>query len=298
MSSRRRMNSYHIQHIYRAGTKSPITGRTQGPPLRSMDFAVRLTFTAQERHTTMRPGILLLLFLVIAAPSAHAADIVTGLVGHWKLDGNAKDYSGKGIGGTIYGATATMDRLGRVGNALSFNGTSNYVDLGSGNNVNFGAGDFTIALWLGPRTENTGWSWEVSKNHGGPGFIIATQGQLRVSVGAWFTDVVTGARGSLNQALWHHIVVLRRSGTVYTYVNGGLYGTPVASNYDFLAVATKALILGVKDPATSTFEWLNGKLDDVRIYNRALTASDVTALYNNGGPTAIKNARLSRGVIK
>ena len=209
----------------------------------------------------------------------------TGLVGYWQLNGNAHDSSGQHNDGTIYGATATTDRFGVANGAMSFNGVDNYLDLGNSAAVNFGAGDFTFCLWLGPRAYYPGetWSWIVSKGNGQPGFMVTTLSEyLRVSIGNWFTDVVTDpGRWKLSLTLWHHIVIIRSGGMIYVYVNAMPYGTPVTSNYDFTAVANKALILGVMNPSASTWEWLNGKLDEVKIFSRALSASEVLAMYNH-----------------
>ena len=247
-------------------------------------------------------AVLLVVLLSMVSPVMAALDIsksgdltatdfnelgfdTTGLVGYWQLNGNAHDSSGFHVDGTIYGATATTDRFGVANGALSFNGTSNYVNLGNGSSVNFGAGDFSFCFWLGPRTDSPGhsWCWIVSKGSGLPGIIISTYGDfLRVSIGNWFTDVITSpGKWVLDLDLWHHIVITRSGGIVYAYVNAMPYGTPVASSYDFSAVVTQPLILGVLNPVTSTWEWFNGKLDDVRIFTRALSAAEILAIYNH-----------------
>ena len=80
---------------------------------------------------------------------------MTGLVAHWKLDGNAGDYSGGGNNGTIVGATATADRFGIANAALSFNGTSSdYVDTSFDYSIQYN-GKSTFTLWFKPFTINT-----------------------------------------------------------------------------------------------------------------------------------------------
>jgi hypothetical protein len=179
--------------------------------------------------------------------------------------------------------------------AAKFNGQTTYVNLGSGTSLNWGTGNFAVSFWIGPRTEPNGWSWIMTKNSGQPGIAVTVMGgQLRVSVGNWFTDVVTDpGRWSITQNDWHFIVVTRQGGTIYSYVDGSPYGTSVASNYDFSGVSGSPMILGVLNPATSTWERLNGSIANFQTYNTSLSATDVNSIYYAGiGAAPIKQQGL------
>jgi len=70
----------------------------------------------------------------------------TGLVAEWHFDGDAKDSSGNGIGGTLYGATYVD---GKFGKGLAFNGINDYADFGEGGGkLDFGTGPFSIEFWM------------------------------------------------------------------------------------------------------------------------------------------------------
>jgi prepilin-type N-terminal cleavage/methylation domain-containing protein len=166
------------------------------------------------------------------------------------------------------------------GNCFQFDGTNDYLDCGSSSNLNWGTGNFTIGLWTGPRTAITHWSWLVSKNAGSPGLEIALSDDIiRICFGVWFTDVVNDpGKWVLPSNAWHYIAVTRRDGTVYTYVNGSLYGTPVANSYDFSGIAGSPLLLG----RGSAVDYLNGYMDDVRVYSTSIPTAQIKSNYYSG----------------
>jgi hypothetical protein len=79
--------------------------------------------------------------------------ITNGLVGWWKLDGvnGATDLSGNGNSGSAQGGVVirtAVDHKGNANGATSFNGSSNYVDVGNNGDLNFTSQDFTISAWV------------------------------------------------------------------------------------------------------------------------------------------------------
>lgn len=99
---------------------------------------------------------------------------------------------------------------------------------------------------------------------------------------------------------WHHFVgvydAVNRK--MYLYVDGGLEAGPSTIPATQFNTTREPWVIGAVSPVYSVAQFFLGSIDDVRIYNRALTQTDITALYHNGGPTTIKNAHISRGVIK
>ena len=94
-----------------------------------------------SRKLTYLFSVVLALGLGLTSP-AYAQE--PGLVGWWKLDGNASDSSGNNNHGTLFGNPQWV--AGKIDGALDFDGTDDYVE--SGTNIIPGSGDFTIGLWL------------------------------------------------------------------------------------------------------------------------------------------------------
>ena len=248
----------------------------------------------------MRPGILLLLFLVMPAPAARATDIVTGLVGHWKLDETsgttARDTSGKGHPGTLYNiaspatATSGWTSSGRFNGALAFDGSNDYV-LVSG--LTWTPVAFSVAWWIYPLTSvnynqgmmaSVGWgAWDAHTSTAGA-MYVGTDGTTRFSP----SELPAGTM-ELNK--WQFFTYTYNGSQGRFYKDGALVAGPKTQNQ---SVAWGGFSMGI-GIANNT---INGSIDDVRIYNRALTQTDITALYNNGGPTTIRNARIGRAVIR
>ncbi len=210
-----------------------------------------------------------------------------GLVGYWKFDETsgttANDSSGNSNNGTINGATRTT---GKVNNALSFDGSNDNVDAGNQDSLKNISSAITIEMWFNfTLNAYEGLFW-----HGGKTFLM-----LRPSNGdsyVYLTGVAnhnwTAAPYNLNQ--WYHYVVTYDSagGTDNTkiYRDGQIIKT--FTDTGTLAQATGNLFIGY---AGSYF--MNGFIDEVRVYNRALSASEVLAGYNAGNPSAFSPADLN-----
>ena len=215
-----------------------------------------------------------------------------GLVGWWPFTGNASDSSGNAHDGTVFGATLISDRLGNVNSAFSFNGSS-YISVPHHVDFDFGIGDYSISAWA-VRDGSNQWQEIISKTLPGPDF---TGYQLRFGSsnidfisgstynGSWFDNgIVTSPISNGN---WYHFVGVfsPSTGTVSLYVNGALVGT-VASTVPLINPDnTNDLMFGVYQPiivVPSGPEFLTGKIDDIGIWNRALTSQEVTDLFQSG----------------
>ncbi len=251
--------------------------------------------------------LVVLFFILVATPAR--ADIVTGLVGWWKLDGNATDYSGKGNNGTIVGPTATTDRFGRASGALSFDGTFQYVALPeTGALPTVANGSFTLAAWAKINGKSTFHNIFRRDN-------ITNQGsELQRYILMW-TDPNGFATFTANDEVnnfyivgavdrtdnqWHHFVsVCDAVGrNVYLYVDGGLEASSLNIAVMPLITAREPWVIGAISPIYTSQLFL-GSIDDARIYNRALTPTDITELYNMGAPkTLLKRATLHNALIR
>ena len=211
--------------------------------------------------------------------TAPTQPVDTGLVGHWTFDGpdiqgtTAIDRSSFGNNGTITGA---LPAKGKLGQALSFNGTGDYVAMGD--NI-LQSQTFSVSVWAKVNTNHTGTIIVGSKNscnNDWGGFCLYVFG------GTFQFDALTNGAtglGSIAHGIgeWHHLVAIinHENGTVSWYGDASLIG-----NINFSDTFVSGILrIGVDPYISGPF---NGSLDDVRIYNRALSATEVFNLYSLG----------------
>lgn len=221
------------------------------------------------------------------------SSLANGLVGHWTFDGldtqtTITDRSGQGNHGYFYGgATSSAKTIGKLGQALTFNGTSNYVNAGNTASLSV-SGNITVALWA-KWTASGDYFVALSKNDSGNnrnGYAFWTDAVLdqqmvfQIANGTGNREVFSG--GAPNDGRWHHFVGTWDGTTMRMYMDGvegdnaPYTNTLVSSEYP--------LHIGRNAPPTGA-EYFPGSLDDVRVYNRALSATEVKQLYNLGKAT-------------
>jgi hypothetical protein len=210
-----------------------------------------------------------------APASTGRIDLDRGLVGWWKLDGDLKDATPYANDGTGSNVTPTVDRTGTANSAYDFTGASDsYVSIPVGT-AQQPTAQITLSLWakVDGNGANPPRAIIVSKNSsyidacfsGKVLFsLMLTTGQKLITGGS------CGAVGS-----WHHYAATYDGSTARLYEDGqqvasGAYTDPVAEN-------ATPLYIGRYNGGGYT---LNGAADDVRLYNRALSADEVTALYS------------------
>jgi Concanavalin A-like lectin/glucanases superfamily len=208
---------------------------------------------------------------------------IPGLVGWWNFDENsgivANDSTGNGNTGTTQNAP-TWTTSGKINGALSFNGTTQYVDLG--NNHPLGAGAATVSAWINLNSFNgSGFSQIFSLGNGGLECDAITGNSRFACSHNSFTNAAYAANNSVVLNQWQLFTVVRdSSGNLTLYVNGVQSGA-AAQGAGAAGAGTIGSAIGTRWDASNYF-W-PGMIDDVRFYNRALSASDVWRLYN-GAP--------------
>ncbi len=219
------------------------------------------------------------------------------LVGWWKLDEGSgtitEDASGNGHHGTLVSSPAWT--AGIRGTALSFD-TSNYI---AAERVTAVTDNWTISAWVNPASlpQNTAMIFYNGSDQGGYGIVLGPAANSSEFGGLYGQVVWIGSGYSLPSAnTWYHLVMVRDSGTAKFYVNG--VQTANTSNSNPLAVAGCLSIAEQYDNCSSPKgRRFNGKIDDVRIYDRALTAADVQGLYDAGSQNIVRNGQLGGGRI-
>jgi hypothetical protein len=250
-----------------------------------------------------RPFLALLLFLLsgfwFPTPS-HAQDYTSNLVGWWKLDESsgtsAADSAGSNTG-TLTNGPVWQPIGGKASGALDFEESSEqYISLGNPAALQI-TGSLTIAAWIKPESHHGGSAddYVVSKhNYGGScGYALKGSedcGSQRIQL------VINSASNCSAQAqlcgstilsnnTWYHVagVYNATAQTMSIYVNGVLdngnliEGSVPASIFN--STANALIGTDYSSGVASTYDDFDGLIDDVRIYNRALSAADVAALY-------------------
>ena len=209
----------------------------------------------------------------------------TGLVGAWGFDEasgtSAADASGSGNTGTISGASRTS---GRYGGALSFDGVNDWVTVNDANSLDLRT-SMTLEAWVRP-TSTSYWRTVVIKEQPGQlAYAMYSSTDSGRPSGHVFTTGDVGLQGpsALPANAWSHLTTTWDGLTLRLYVNGtqvasgALAGTAVAS--------TSPLRIGGNSVWA---EWFSGLIDEVRVYNRALTPAEIAADRDTpiGGATA------------
>jgi hypothetical protein len=202
--------------------------------------------------------------------------------------------------GTVYGAIWTT---GQINGALSFDGLNDYVCVPDNYSLDLGTHDLSFAFWfktnessikqiLTKRSTTTGPSNRVWDGYGSALFEDGT-------VAVWFrhsassdSGVIVSSTASYNDGNWHHLAgVYTRSANLELYVDGVPEGTPgdisYAENKDINL--TQPLAIGCRVVhGRSNDLYFNGTIDDVRIYDRPLSAAEIMELYSlsDMGPIA------------
>jgi len=215
-------------------------------------------------------------------PQPPQSFLTNGLVAYYPFNGNANDASGNGNNGIVYGATLTTDRFGNTNAAYYFNGTSAYITAPLTNTI-FN-GDFTASVWVNASNVTHGWPTFLDEQNGGfrlqlagddcgcsePEHLVSYSGGPSGRNWLVWSSQITPVN------TWQQVIVTKAGINVTMYVNGQVADTNQVANST--TPSGGYLSVGVQyDLASGSF--FSGVIDDIRIYNRALSASEVQQLY-------------------
>ena len=211
-----------------------------------------------------------------------------GLVGYWPMDGNFNDLGPYNIAGTnVGGCTASTNSQGVANKAMAFsNPTSTVVQYGThaiNNNVNFsGTQDFTytFSFYINSPYVHHGGLYDNNLNYGGPGiWYWNSPGYLALQFNYKNASVGT-ASGVIALGNWMKIACVRSSGTLKVYVDGTLRNsTTEGGTAPAYANTAKFGTMWYQQQTPPGYNGCHGKMDEFRIYNRALTQQEITDLY-------------------
>lgn len=221
------------------------------------------------------------------------ADITSGLVAYYPFNGNAADESTNSNDGTVTGATLTVDRFGNANCAYSFDGIDDYVNIGNSVKPSL---PFSISLWVkytgdgGGLIKNDRFSSNAYYN----GFLIHTgsTGALEFVIGSGYASPNTRKSAGtdenclLNDEKWYHIVAIAKSASdMHIYINTADKSVSYYGSGTTITYSTNDGVIASGNDASGADRFYKGLIDDMRIYNRALSSDEVTALYQEGGWT-------------
>ncbi|MBL0046600.1 MAG: T9SS type A sorting domain-containing protein [Bacteroidetes bacterium] len=253
---------------------------------------------------------LLIMSLFLLGKGASAQIPSNGLIGYFPFTGNANDQNGNGINGTPSSGgwpgntfpALTADRNGNANSAYDFVPASlstTFIDFGQPSQFNFGTNSFSISLWMkltvfqvSPTMfANDAWQLGI-RNLGGNNHLKFTFGTLSfnsdmlIIPGTW-TNVVAVYNHS-NETMEMYINGALATGFSY---NGGPIGPQGQASLSTAGLGLNATPVGTSQAGLAgviTATGFKGVLDDILIYNRALSASEVNGIYTaTGSPSTI-----------
>jgi hypothetical protein len=217
-------------------------------------------------------------------------DLNLGLVAYYPFNGNANDESGNRNNGTILnGVTTTTDKKGQSNSAYYFNGI-NGLNSGISLPLSLPASNYTMSIWfqindtikVGQNSSQTivcvdpYTLFGVAFNHPyAPGKMMSCLGNGN----GWFicADKIPNSWDLTNKLQWHNLIVLKSATSYKYYIDGNLVRTQeITQNYN---IPITKVFLG--SYPISSGEVLNGKIDDVRFYNRILDLNEINYLSRN-----------------
>jgi len=208
---------------------------------------------------------------------------VGGPVAYWPLDegGGVAAVDGSGNGNTGALTNGPVWAVGQIEGAVEFDGVDDYLEVADSDSLDI-ASDLTISAWIYPRTlgaNDQGRIVDKASQDGTVGYVFRMNSASRI--GMQQSGIVGGIDSSDNAIIlnaWNHVVGVVQSGIDVTlYANGMVVGT--GSLTSAIAANTKSLRIGIRHDGGQAF---NGIIDEVRIYDQALTAAEVDALYQTG----------------
>ena len=223
-----------------------------------------------------------------------------GLVGWWPFNGNANDLSGNNLNGSVTGATLTTDRNGVANSCYNFNYTN--WSWGSGGdeiyipyNALFNTSNLTVSVWVNRASSGytnqqhtiinryqygysnpNGQTWQILAGSA-PNCNISTVVIQAAPNNSQAVIFHSGPNLELNN--WTNIVLTFDGLSKKQYVNGVLVATVPANGLLLNTAGNSGISVGVSDQANGHWGPFDGKIDDIGLWNRALSACEVSALY-------------------
>lgn len=227
--------------------------------------------------------------------------LTSGLVGYWTFDGgdigtSIADRSGNGFNGYLVGtnnSTSTRKVPGRIGQAFSFGG-QNTGGINLGNSASLTPSRFTVAGWIyvtAPQASTYNYIYSNTRDNCLTGLsgidfkVYTTNASLSGLICSGGTPHSVSLASAIATSTWTFVAFSYDGSNLRLYKNGSAVATQ--ANTSDPGTASFNTYLGSMGNGNGTAYTLGGKLDDMRLYNRALSSTEIAQLYATGIPTAI-----------
>ena len=226
----------------------------------------------------------ILVLTIFCALTPAYADLTNGLVAYYPFNGNASDETGNGYNAIVSNVTLCPDRFGNPNSAYSFNGSNSYIRVAQ---QIISTNPFTWSVWFkgfAPSSQGTilNQGGNPSAGNSSPSLWVQPNGQfVFYTYASGAHQIASPIPTSYDSNLWHAVVgTSDAQGNRCLYVNGVCVAT--GTNQPF-GQRLSNFYMGGTVPNMS--QWVSGVIDDVRVYNRGLSASEVQQLYDyESGP--------------
>ena len=217
----------------------------------------------------------MVLCLSLSVSLGVSQNLSNGLIAYYPFNGNENDESGNGRHGANNQAVLASDRFGNPNSAYIFNGSSSFIWAP----VNVSEVSYTAAFWFCTTNANCGLYavTDTPSNGSHDRHIYLNSGNLSVRI--WDDETIRTSGTNYADGKWHHVAhVYDSAGTPQRiYVDGQMKVTGTKSFSDY--TAQMAIIIGFSQDAVT--KYAAGQIDEVRLYSRALSSSEITQLYNH-----------------
>ncbi len=254
--------------------------------------------------------ILLIGAVLLIGGIVYASSVVfsnsKGLIAHWPLDAEHYDSISERVTdvtpyenhGTNDGSILATDHFGNSNRAMYFDGSNDYIDL-VGEDIDLSTTDFTISVWF-RRLETDDYHFIYDKRDAtSDGFVFGVwnnpTGNTVNKLAGWVNGISVLSDTLITDGEWHHgVFVADRDGNGQIYLDGVADGSAVSISGQTISVTPNARISKRSFGVDEHF-W-NGSLEDLRIYNYALSINEISTLYNSYRPKS-SSTSLYKGLV-
>lgn len=215
-----------------------------------------------------------------------------GLVGWWPFNGNANDESGNGNNGTVNGSTLTTDRFGNTNKAYSFDGVNDFIEIAYNNSLNNSTG--SVSAWIKTNGLLSNDQMLIyGQGQGRPTICVNSSNNHKARL-QWHQQLNGNPNGwamvtslsDIDNSQWVNIVGVYDTIMLKIYINGVLESNYI-SNYTQWNCSQYTYHIGGFNATSISCggslgisQVFNGQIDDIGVWNRALTQQEITDLYN------------------
>jgi hypothetical protein len=236
----------------------------------------------KQTYCTIGFCLAIIIFLTIFnIKQANSQEIQKGLVTYYPFNGNANDESGNNNNGKIAGATFITDKSGKPDKALFFDGMDNCIEIPYSPTIDI-TGSLSISCWVYPHSAENYTAWVAKANNNDAAsqwrFGFGNSGTELWGLTCWNSNwfEYNTNKKSIPLNTWSHVTLIadQEQHIAYLYLNGEPVDT--LKNLKEFKGSTDPLFIGYQKDDDVFFD---GLIDEVRIYDRTLSADEVKVLF-------------------